>query len=187
MNKNIIIKKDQNRVIPVIWDGKEDNLNYTIKLKGEGADLTLLMLILANKNRGLTVRTNIIHEVPNTKSRVIIKGALSGAAHVDFEGIVKVVPGAKNTNAWLAAHLLLLSRQAGGRAVPNMEIAENEVKAGHAATVGKINEIELFYLMSRGLSKEAATRLIVQGFLESIVSEFPLNEAERVRKKLKWT
>ncbi len=187
MSKYINIQKNQNRIVPIIWDGHKQKLDYTIKLKGEGADITFLILVIAEGNKNLTIRTNVIHEAPNTKSRVIIKGALQDASYIDFEGMVKVVPGAKNTNAWLAAHILLLSQQARGRAVPNLEIAENEVSAGHAATVGKIDEIELFYLMSRGLSKEASTRLIVQGFLESLISEFPINEARKARKKLKWT
>ena len=187
MRKNIIIKNNQNSVIPVIINGKDENYDYKISLKGEGANVTFLMLILAKDNNNLTVRTNIIHEAPHTKSRVIIKGALTDASHVDFEGMVKVIPGAKNTNAWLAAHFLLLSKKAGGRAVPNLEISENEVSAGHAATVSKISENELFYLMSRGLSKEASKRLIVQGFLESLISEFPINKARTAKKKLQWT
>ncbi len=187
MIKNIIVKENQKRVIPVIWTGEESELNYQIRLAGRGADVVLLMLLLGSGNSTITVKTNVVHESPNTKSRIIVKGALNDASRADFEGFVKIERGAKQSNTWLASHLLLLSDSAGGRAVPNLEIIENDVKAGHAATVGKVNEIELFYLMSRGLSKEASTKLLIQGFLESLLSEFPLKDAVSARKKLRWT
>ncbi|KKR29744.1 MAG: SufBD protein [Candidatus Woesebacteria bacterium GW2011_GWA1_39_8] len=186
MSKNIVVKADQKRVVPVIWTGNESEIEYDIKLAGRGAEVTLLMLLFGDGNKNLATNINVLHDAPDTKSRVVVKGALNDASHVDFEGLVKIEPGAKHANAWLAAHLLLLSEQAGGRAVPKLEITENDVKAGHASTVGKVNDMELFYLMSRGLSKEASTGLIVQGFLESLLSEFPIKDAVSARKKLKW-
>jgi Fe-S cluster assembly protein SufD len=96
---------------------------------------------------------------------VIVKGVLDDSSKVDFEGLTKIDRGAKNSNAWLESRLLLISDKATGRAVPNLEISENEVKAGHAATVGKIDETEIFYLMSRGLPRNQAVKLIVDGFI----------------------
>lgn len=186
MSKKIIVKKNEKRVVPVIWTGKQDEFDYQIKLTGQGADLTLLMLLLGNGSKNLVINTDVIHQASDTKSRIIVKGALNDSSHVDFEGLVKIEHGAKRSNAWLAAHMLLLSEQAGGRAVPKLEIIENDVKAGHASTVGKVDELQLFYLMSRGLTKEASTRLVVQGFLESILSEFPVKDAAKARKELKW-
>jgi len=183
----INVLKNQKKIIPIIWTGKEKDFNYQIRLSGRGADATLLMLLLGNKNKNLSVTTDVIHEKPDTKSRVVIKGALNDFSNVNFEGLVKIDKGAKNSNAWLAAHLLLLSDDAGGRAVPKLEISENDVKAGHASTVGKIDETQLFYLMSRGINNETAKRLVVQGFLESIINEFPIKDALMARKKLKWT
>ena len=187
MIKNIIVKKDQRKIIPIIWTGKENEFVYQIRLTGRGANVILLMLLLGDKDKKLNIKTNVIHEDSDTKSRVIIKGALDDLSQVNFEGMVRIEHGAKRSNAWLAAHLLLLSDGAGGTAVPKLEIIENEVKAGHASTVGKINDMELFYLMSRGLTKETSTKLIVQGFLESLLSEFPIKDVVNARKKLKWT
>jgi Fe-S cluster assembly protein SufD len=186
MKREIIVKKDEKKVIPVIWTGDEAEMNYSISLAGQGADATLLMLLLGDEDKTAAVNTTVLHQKPDTVSRVIVKGALRDKSRVDFEGLVKVERGAKRSNAWLASHILLLSDQSGGRAVPNLEIDENDVKAGHAATVGKVNELELFYLMSRGISKEAATNLIVQGFLQSLLNEFPSAVGKKARKELKW-
>lgn len=186
MTKNIILKEDQKRIIPIVWTGEEDELDYQIKLSGRGADVTLLMLLLGKDKKNLVIKADVIHEKPDTKSRVIVKGALDDSSHIDFEGLVKIEYGAKHSNTWLAAHLLLLSHEASGSAVPKLEIIENDVKAGHASTVGRVNEMELFYLMSRGLSKKASMNLVVQGFLESLLAEFPLKDAVNARNKLKW-
>lgn len=184
--KSEVLAKDQKKIIPLIWTGEENEINYQINLVGQGSDVTLLMLLLGKNQNSLKVTTNIIHQGPDTKSRVIIKGALDDMSKIDFEGKVVIEKGAKRSNAWLAAHLLLLSNSASGSAVPNLEISENEVKAGHASTVGKVSDTELFYLMSRGLTEKASTKLIVQGFLESILNEFPLKDAKIARKNLKW-
>lgn len=183
---SIIVKQNQKKVIPIIWTGEEKEFDYQIKLGGQGADLLFLMLLFGTGGSDLTIRTKVIHEYPDTKSRVIIKGALTDSSRVDFEGLVKIENGAKKSDTWLAAHLLLLSDQAGGKAVPNLEISENDVKAGHATTIGKLNDMELFYLMSRGLTKETSTKLIVQGFLGSLLREFPTKDALSAKKKLKW-
>jgi Fe-S cluster assembly protein SufD len=132
----------------------------------------------------LDLKTNIYHQKPNTYSRVIVKGALDDSAYINFDGLVKIEPGAKGTNTWLAAHILLLSKQARGRAVPSLEILENDIKAGHATTVGRVNDLELFYLMSRGLSEKVSKSLIVHGFLSKIINEFPDELATNAKKEL---
>ena len=92
--------------------------------------------------------------------------------------MVKINKNAKKTNAWLAVHLLLLSDKASGRAIPALEILENDIKAGHATTVGKVNDLEMFYLQSRGLSKKQAKQLIVEGFLKSVLDQMPNKNSE---------
>lgn len=186
MLKELIIKANEKVVLPVLWLGKEKKLDYNIVLSARGAEVTVLLLLLGRKGQILKLDINIYHRKPDTKSKIIVKGALTDKAEVDFNGLVKIEPGATGTNAWLAAHLLLLSDQAKGRAVPSLEISENDIKAGHATTVGKVNDLELFYLMSRGLSEETAKQLIVQGFFESILSEFPESLAKKAGKELKY-
>jgi len=167
--KNIVIKKNENLVLPVIWSGQEKEISYDIKLAGVNSCLTFLMLLLGKKDDKIKIQVNVDHQAIETKSKILVQGIVDDGASIDFNGLVKIEKGAKGSNAWLSANLLLLSDRAKGRAVPALEILENDVKAGHATTIGKINESELFYLMSRGLSKTKATDLIVKGFLNGFL------------------
>jgi Fe-S cluster assembly protein SufD len=160
MTKNQILKSET-----MVWTGKEKEINYEKVLAKKGEELTLLVLLLGKEDNSVSVRVNVQHKASDTTSKVIVKGVLDDSSKVDFEGLTKIDRGAKNSNAWLESRLLLISDKATGRAVPNLEISENEVKAGHAATVGKIDETEIFYLMSRGLPRNQAVKLIVDGFI----------------------
>ncbi len=182
--KHLVIKSNEEKIVPVLWLGKETELGYDIHLAGKGASITLLILLLGKEMSKLDLKTNIYHEHPETTSKIIVKGALDGQAKVNYDGLVKIEPGAKGTNAWLAAHLLLLSNSARGRAVPSLEILENDIKAGHATTVGRVNDLEMFYLRSRGLSERDARILVVQGFLNSMLEDFPKNTAAKAMKEL---
>lgn len=177
----IIVKKNEAIVLPILWIGDETELSYSIKLAGRGASITFLALLLGKENQSLTLKVHVVHMAEETKSNIVIKSALTDTAKVDIDGLVKITPGAKGTNAWLAAHLLLLSEKAKGRAIPSLEILENDIKAGHATTVGRINDMEMFYLMSRGLSSETAKKLIVQGFLQEMIDKFPKKLAEKAQ------
>jgi Fe-S cluster assembly protein SufD len=172
----IIINKSEEKLIPIIWKGKEKNIDYDILLTKEGASLKLLMLLIGKKNDIVKISVNVTHEKPQTKSEIIVKGVLKDDCSIDFNGLVKINKGSKLSSAWLSANLMLLSNTAKGRAIPALEILENDVKAGHAATVGKVSETEMFYLMSRGLPKTRAKKIIIQGFLNSLLEQFPKGE-----------
>lgn len=184
MKNMIVVPKGVKKMIPILWTGKENELVYTVILSGKGAEITMPILLLGKETQTVSIAIDIYHQKPETKSLLIAKGALWDKSKVDFNGLVKIEKGAVRSNAWLGANLLLLSKQASGRAVPNLEIEENDVKAGHAATVGKVNETELFYLMSRGLSQQTATNLIVEGFLQSMFKQFPKLLATQAQKFL---
>ena len=180
--ETIVVNENEKLVLPVLWTGEETELCYDISLAGRGASIHFIGLLLGEATQSLKLKVTVKHQAEDTKSNVIIKSALRGTASVFFDGLIKIEHGAKGTDAWLAAHILLLSQKAKGIAVPNLEILENDIKAGHATTVGRINDLELFYLMSRGLPEEKAKQLIVEGFLESILNQFPkelVNKASR--------
>jgi len=182
--EEIIVKENEELVFPALWTGEEKELVYNILLKGKGASAKFIGLLLGKEDQSLKLNITVFHQAENTTSEVIIKSALKDTASVYFDGLIKIESGAKGTNAWLGAHLLLLSQKARGIAVPNLEILENDIKAGHAATVGKINELELFYLMSRGIPEEKAKNLIVDGFFESLITQFPQRMQEKARANL---
>jgi Fe-S cluster assembly protein SufD len=184
--EEIIVKENEELILPALWTGEEKELVYHIVLAEKGASVKFLGLLLGNETQSLKLKITVFHQAENTKSEVIIKSALRDTSSVFIDGLIKIEPGAKGTNAWLAAHILLLSQKARGIAVPNLEILENDIKAGHAATVGRINDLELFYLMSRGIPEEKAKQLIVRGFLESIINQFPEKLSNKATEHLNW-
>ncbi len=184
MKNQIVVKQNEELLLPVIWTGRETELSYDIKLSEPGAKVTFLALLLGTNESALDLKANVTHAARDTKSEVIVRSALRQKASVNFEGMVTIDPGAKGTTAWLAAHILLLSKSARGRAIPSLEILENDIKAGHATTVGRINEKEVFYIMSRGISEPKAKQLIVQGYLQSLIERFPAKEKEQAEKEL---
>ena|SRR3990167_3117370 len=107
----------------------------------------------------------IIHAAPNTSSKTDIKGVIDGSAQAFVFGTIKVLPAAKGTEAFLEERILLVSPHAKAEAVPNLEIETDEVHCSHAATIGKIDEEEIFYLQSRGVSNLQAKKMIAEGFL----------------------
>ncbi len=182
--EEIVIKENEALVLPALWMGEEKELVYNISLAGKGASVKFLGLLLGNENQSLKLKITVVHRAENTTSEVIIKSALRDTSSVYFDGLIKIEKGAKGTNAWLAAHLLLLSQKARGIVVPNLEILENDIKAGHAATVGRINDLEMFYLMSRGIPEEKAKNLIVDGFFESLIIQFPEDLQKKARAQV---
>lgn len=185
MVKEITVKQNEELLLPIFWNGKEDAISYTVYLAERGAKLRLLGLLLGHEEESVNITITVHHSAPETESEVVLRGALSDSAKINFEGLVKIHSGAKGTKAWLAAHLLLLSNRAKGRAIPSLEILENDIKAGHATTVGKINEMELFYLMSRGLSRSKAKQLVVEGYVKGLLTRFPENLQKEAQKALK--
>ena len=171
--KSLSLGKDEEIFLPIIWHGDEEEIKLDIDLKGNGSSIRILGLLIGKKENKVNIKVNLSHTGQNTKSEIIFKGALEDESSVNFEGLVKINKNSKKTNAWLAVHLLLLSDKANGRAIPSLEILENDIKAGHATTVGKVSDLELFYLMSRGLSKKQAKQLIVEGFLKSVMEQMP--------------
>ena len=182
VNRNIVIRENEETLLPLLWTGEEKELTYNVTLVGNGAKLRFLALLLGDKHTSLQLAINVYHQKPETKSEIIVKSVLHDASHVNFQGLVKIEPASKGTITWLAAHILLLSKNAIGEATPSLEILENDISAGHATTVGRIDESELFYLMSRGLSEKKSTQLIVQGFLAGILKEFPKELAIKAAK-----
>lgn len=183
---NIVVKKNESLLLPIIWVGKEDKIDYNIELAGINSSLILLMLLLGKKQDKLKIQIKVVHKNKHTKSKVIVKGILSDRSNLDFNGLVQIEKNSLNSSAWLGANLLLLSDNAKGQVIPALEIMENDVKAGHETTIGKIRDEELFYLMSRGFSEKKAKKIITQGFLREFLELFPEEPREKARKELKY-
>lgn len=163
MTKTYILKKDQQKRIVI-----EESGDYLVKLVGEGAEVKIIGGFSLKEADQLTVNVTTIHEARNTTANTILKAVVDDKARAEINGMIIVRPGAQNTNSFLTERILLLSDKAQAHAIPNLEIEANEVKCSHAATVGKIDEEQVFYLGSRGIPEKMAKEMIAEGFLEEV-------------------
>lgn len=147
--------------IAIFNKSQKVKLNFNLE---KDAKLTFIALILGDKKLELKLETRSTHK-ENSTANFHIKTLLFDKANFDYSGSIEVPAKAKNTNANLAHHTLLLSENAKARTTPALIINEEDVKAGHQATIGKIDPNILFYIQSRGLNKKEAERLILKAFL----------------------
>jgi Fe-S cluster assembly protein SufD len=149
-------------------------LDLNAELGGPGANSDMLGLYFGEDDQHFDHNTRQDHIAPNTKSDLLYKGALDGHARAVFRGIIRVHKGAQQTDAYQTNRNLLLSEHARADSLPNLEIEADDVKCSHGATVGELDPEHLFYLMSRGLPRAQAERLVVMGFLGEVLSRLPL-------------
>lgn len=164
--QRIVLQKDEKRVIPILLETNEHRID--VDLKGEGSCVDVLGLVMGKGTEERTLEVYVTHSAPNTKSNVNVRAVLKGRSKFDFKGNVKILNGAKGADAYLRSDALLFDDAKMGDDTPALEILERDVKAGHAATIGKVDEAMLFYLMSRGITKKNAEKLLVEGFVRSI-------------------
>lgn len=138
-------------------------------LRAPGGRSDMLAVTVADGAQEVDARTFQIHEAPNTASDLLYKNSLDDTARTIFSGLIRVDPGAHQTDAYQKVRNLLLSDEAEANSAPGLEIEADNVRCTHGATSGQIEEEELFYLMSRGIPKKAAQKLIVHGFLQEAI------------------
>jgi Fe-S cluster assembly protein SufD len=139
-------------------------------LQGEGGSLSMLGLYFAEGDQHFDMRTLQDHAAPRCTSDLLYKGALRDSSHTVYSGLIRVQPGAEKTDAYQANRNLVLSDHAKADSKPELEILNNDVRCTHGSTVGQVDDDQLFYLESRGISREEATRLIVEGFFEDVIT-----------------
>ena len=178
------VGENESRIVPIMWFGDKDRrVRARVVLDKRGSSVKVLCIFFGKANE-LHVETEVIHRAPDTFSRTLVKGVLDGEAKANYEGRAFIEKGAKGADTDVNEHAIVLSPKARAHAIPRLEVEENEVKAGHGATVGKVSGEELFYLATRGLPEDEAKRLIVRGFLDAFVNEFPEKEAAEIRAHL---
>ena len=155
------VRKNQHKKIKINKSGK-----YAVELVGEGAEVEIVGGLVGKRQQRIEVEVEVVHKAKNTTAKAQIRGVVGDEAQAKIVGTIRVLPGAVGTNSFLTEKILILSDKARAEAIPNLEIEADEVKCSHAATVGKIDEEQLFYLMSRGLNRNQAEDIIVEGFLK---------------------
>ena len=167
-------------LIYILLGIKSGDKNITVKLVGEEAQVKILGIILGKEGKS-NIKTFQHHKAPNTKSDLLIKGAFFNKTSYSYRGLIRIDPKAQKSNAYQKNNNLLLSDDAHIDTKPELEILADDVRCTHGATVGRIDEENLFYLMSRGIPKNEAEKLIIEGFLKSVVLDL---EDEHVKKKI---
>lgn len=149
-------------------------VDLAARLEGPGARSDMLGLYFASGDQHFDHNTRQDHVVPHAHSDLLYKGALYDRAHTVFRGLIKVHPKAQRTDAYQTNRNLLLSPEARAESLPNLEIEADDVRCSHGATVGHLDEEELFYLMSRGMPRRIAERLVIFGFFGEVLERLPL-------------
>jgi Fe-S cluster assembly protein SufD len=144
-------------------------------LSGEGATSRVTGAYFADGVQHLDYDTYQLHSAPNTTSDFAFKGALRDRATAVWRGMIHVEPEAQKTNAYQENRNLMLSPTTHAVPIPGLEILANDVRCTHGATVGQVDRDQLFYLMSRGLSRAEAERLIVRGFFTDVLDRIDLD------------
>jgi Fe-S cluster assembly protein SufB len=154
----------------------------SVYLMERGAHGEILSLAMAGNGQHQDAGGKIVHAAPDTTSTIISKSVSKGSGRTSYRGALKVYPGAARSKATVRCDALLLDEESRSDTYPLMEIEEEQVNIGHEASVSKVGEDQLFYLQSRGLSEVDATKMIVNGFVEPIVKELPMEYAVELNR-----
>jgi Fe-S cluster assembly protein SufB len=147
-----------------------------------GAHGEVLSIAFAGEGQHQDAGAKMVHVAPDTTSTIVSKSIAKSGGRSGYRGLVRVEPGAENAKSFVRCDALILDEDSRSDTYPYMEIEENDAEIGHEATVSKVGEEQLFYLMSRGLTEDQATSMIVAGFIEPIVKELPMEYAVEMNR-----
>jgi Fe-S cluster assembly protein SufB len=163
--------------------GSKLTMKYpAIYLLGPKAHGEVLSIAFAGEDQHQDAGAKMVHAAPDTTSIIVSKSISKNGGRTSYRGLVKVYPGAENVKSSVKCDALLMDEKSRSDTYPTMEIDEKNVTIEHEATVSKVGEEQLFYLMSRGLTQDEATAMIVNGFFEPFVKELPLEYAVELNR-----
>jgi Fe-S cluster assembly protein SufB len=158
--------------------GSKVTMKYpAVWLMGEHAKGETLSVAFAGEDQHQDAGAKMVHAAPNTSSSIVSKSVARGGGRTSYRGLIQVNPGATGSKSTVRCDALLVDDISRSDTYPYNDIREDDVSMGHEATVSKIGEDQLFYLMSRGMTEEEAMAMIVRGFIEPIARELPMEYA----------
>ena len=171
--------------VPIHLGGHLTKQTLDIITAEQGSDMRHTGLYITQGDEHLDLFTTDLHEQGNTTGDTVWKGALTGESRASYEGLIHIVKDAQDTDTYLQTHSMLLSPRAKGDAIPSLIVETDNVKASHGGTVGEIDEEQVFYMMSRGISRPDAVRILVEGYFEEVIQRLhdPVLE-EMVRERI---
>ena len=185
---NFKAKVGKDSTLAVIFaDFAQSNVqfNSVVSLAEEGANCSWHLATLSNSNFEKKFDVSFIHEVGNTIALMDNYGVAKDKSNIIFSGVSHIKNGSKKADTKQNAKIIVFDKEARGTASPILKIDENDVKASHGAVVGQLNSDHMFYLMSRGLSKEDARNIITLGYLRPISNKFSENIQTKIENAIK--
>jgi Fe-S cluster assembly protein SufB len=163
--------------------GSKLTMKYpSVYMRGEGAHAEILSIAFAGHGQHQDAGGKVVHGAPHTSSIITSKSISKDGGRSTYRGLVKVTGGAKGARSKVVCDALILDKASRSDTYPVMEVDEAEVSIAHEASVSRIQEEQLFYLMSRGLSETEASTMIVNGFIEPLVKELPMEYAVEMNR-----
>ena len=158
--------------------GSKVTMKYpAVYLMGEHSKGETLSIAFAGEGQHQDAGAKMVHAAPNTSSTIVSKSVARGGGRTSYRGLVQVLEGAEHSRSSVVCDALLVDQISRSDTYPYVDVREDDVQMGHEATVSKVSEDQLFYLMSRGLSETEAMAMIVRGFVEPIARELPMEYA----------
>lgn len=171
--KRVEIGRDAHaRWFPIHLGGHLTKQTLDIITADQGADMRHNGVYFTQGDEHLDLFTTDRHEVANTTGDTVWKGAATGNSRASYEGLIEIIEKATNSHTYLQTHNLLLSRDAKVDAIPSLIVKVDDVSASHGGTVGEVDEDQVFYMRTRGIDRETAIRILVEGFFEPVIQLF---------------
>ncbi len=155
-----------------------------VVLDKEGQEEKLLVVFAGKGKDVIDLDLSVVHKSASTRGRIIVRGILLDSAFARIKGLIKIEKNAQKSEDFLEEKALLVGKDSKVETYPYLEIEADDVRASHGATVGVVDEEQLFYLRSRGLTKSKAVELIIEGFLDGVLDDLGGDVAQHGKKQL---
>ena len=168
--RRVEIRRDARvKWVPIHLGGRLTKQRLDIITAEEGSDMRHTGMYFTERDEHLDLFTSDKHEAGHTTGDTVWKGVLTGESRASYEGLIHIVPKAAEVDTYLQTHQMLLSPKARGDAIPSLIVEVDNVKASHGGTVGELDPEQIFYMMTRGISRAEAVRVLVEGYFEEVV------------------
>ena len=164
-------------MVALLSKGFEDRRKLNFHVNGQNSTVNFIGIVIADGQEKFPFETASNHYVPNTTAFYYLRSAMFDKSEIDYKGNLIIKKEAQQTDCYLSHNTLMLSKKAKTNTMPCLEIEADDVKAGHAAAIGKVDDELLFYLESRGIDKRQGQEMLIKGFLEADLKRIDSEEA----------